>query len=864
MKDLRLLTLYKQHYLDSYDNVLDSKITCIGYYDGLDLEKIDEEKIVNKNFPNSIAPITNLWYSTGKKVENLPRGCSNQNIGLMRCIKKQGQEEYTNRYWRTEKVLPFFLVAFLKLRNCRQYNDIGWEIENRIFDGEIIPAEKTCIVLSYTTLDNSDMVLLLKGNDIGTMEETLHEIENREDIMYLHSILGIEEDYLKCCESSKMILEDWQGTKCFVGEPIRRIEIHLATNGEKHVRAEIASELKKWNQEKWEITGLENMTYSYVMGHGNINLMLRETDVRSLLILLLPGGFSTHQNNAYKHGVYNIETSIFIKEDLLNCEGDTKKADKGNRMIQSGWCKNMIDEYSYIFDDESVRGDEGLYACYQALIQTLNALDQYERFALSRDIFDIVFPSLCMFDDKIQKTLKNTNEGDRADRIGLLKEMMRQYLECVNSVIYHTIHTEQVFLMVPGYSGTSFSIPIKLKLFYTWYSYKMTELLNDAGKKHSYIIAPVIETRPRTTMIGVKLDSDGKMIHICLSQRTLFQPRYLMIILAHEIGHYVGRYIRLRETRLNCVLKTLAYYITEAIFPEEYMDDSVSLFHSGLFTDMRKCIKEKLQIKITDIFRERKKREFIARRYYVRDIEGPLIQWCSEMLMEEGSGKEIYDIIHTIPEEILLSIEGDKENYVNNMRNIYEIQKKLERNRKRLSNTGTFKVIVVDLLTVYKEVFSDIVAITVLNCDRDDYRNAFYISEGSNIFPNEGILPIDQEIRQNIMDKVMFQNKQPDGKQSGDINEVFKTGYDTWCDEDDMLRAKLSQFVWVNDLLEKYARACRVKIQERLSDQKYSAVIDEIRQIYELFKDPASEYDQIYEKISICIAEYRKMVRQNT
>lgn len=64
--------------------------------------------------------------------------------------------------------------------------------------------------------------------------------------------------------------------------------------------------------------------------------------------------------------------------------------------------------------------------------------------------------------------------------------------------------------------------------------------------------------------------------------------------------------------------------------------------------------------------------------------------------------------------------------------------------------------------------------------------------------------------------------------------------------------------------MEKYARACRVKIQERLSDQKYSAVIDEIRQIYELFKDPASESDQIYEKISICIAEYRKMVRQNT
>ena len=108
MKDLRLLTLYKQHYLDSYDNVLDSKITCIGYYDGLDLEKIDEEKIVNKNFPNSIAPITNLWYSTGKKVENLPRGCSNQNIGLIRCIKSRGRRNIRIDIGGQRKYFRFF------------------------------------------------------------------------------------------------------------------------------------------------------------------------------------------------------------------------------------------------------------------------------------------------------------------------------------------------------------------------------------------------------------------------------------------------------------------------------------------------------------------------------------------------------------------------------------------------------------------------------------------------------------------------------------------------------------------------------------------------------------------------------------
>lgn len=857
MKDLRLLTLYKQHYLDRYDRPMKSKITCIGYYDGLDLEEIDNSKFVDKTCPEDMASITNLWYATGEKVAELPGGYSNQNIGLIRCVEMEGQEEYTRRYWQAEKTLPFFSVAFLKLKDCEQYITIGWEIEKRIFENEIVNTEKTSIVLSYTTLDNSDMVLLLKGNDIATMEKTLHEIENRGDITYLHAILGIEEDYLQCCAGSNKIAETWKGTKCFVDQEIKRIEMHLATNGEKHVRTKIKSELERWNQGVWKIKGFENVTYSYVMGHGNINLTLRETDVQSLLILLLPGGFSTHQNHAYEDGVYNIETSIFIEESPLSEKTDTADSQGVGTVTEANWCKRMIVKYSQSINDVFVRSDEGLYACYQALIQTLNSLDQYERFALSRDIFDIVLPSFRMFDDKIDKATEKMKAGEGSGILESLKDTMRRYLECVNSVIYHTIHTEQVYLMVPGYSGTSFSIPIKLKLFYTWYSYKITDLLNDADKKHSYIIVPVIETRPKTSMIGVELESDGKVIHVCLSQRTLFQPRYLMIILAHEIGHYVGCDIRLREMRLDCILKTMAYFITEAIFPEEYVDDSLSLCHFGLYARLRESITDHLPNDIGEIF-QRKKAELTAGRYYVRDVEGPLMQWCSDLLMEEGLGKEIYDKIHTIPAEILSDVEQDEENYVKNMKYISEIQKRFERNRRRLSSTGTCKKIVAELITIYKEVFSDIVAITVLDCDRDEYRKAFYISEGNNIFSNEGVSPVEQEIRQDIMDLVMFLDAEPEGVLQEDMGLLSEAGYD----EDNTLYANLPRYVWLIEQLKEYAEECHKKIQERLSDQKRAAIVRDVRQIYRLLGDSDSEYASVYSKISNCVAEYRKMVRQ--
>lgn len=43
MRDVRLLTLYKQHYLDKYneDSVLKADYSCIGYYDGMNIRKVE-------------------------------------------------------------------------------------------------------------------------------------------------------------------------------------------------------------------------------------------------------------------------------------------------------------------------------------------------------------------------------------------------------------------------------------------------------------------------------------------------------------------------------------------------------------------------------------------------------------------------------------------------------------------------------------------------------------------------------------------------------------------------------------------------------------------------------------------------------
>ncbi len=859
MSDVRLLTLYKQHYLDDYSISMKSKITCIGYYDGLDLIKADKESVFgNKSFHKDVADLMEIWYSTGKNAEQLPGGYSNQNIGLFRHSPDKEREKYTAEYWNGEANLPFFAVAFLKLRNSEKYNEAGLNIEREAYKDEIDYIKKICIVLTYCTIDNSDLVVLLKSNSMTKMQNTLDRIDAMDEVIYVHSVLGIEEEYLKDCNESKMIIDIWKNTKCFIDEHVNRIELNMSVCGGTSQLSGIKKILDGWH-EQWNITGYQNAVYSYTGGHGNINIKLSGTDIRSLLVLLLPEGFSTHQNPAYTDIIYNIETSLFITEiSWKKAAGDLDSRGKQNTAVsvQSDRCRKLIEKCRKFCNNEELKiQDESLYSYYQALIQTLNALDQYERFSMSRDIFDTIYPSFYIFDRKMDAALTEMQNEWNPDKAERLKIMMREYLECVNSVVYHTIHTEQVFLMIPGYSGTSFSIPAKLHLFYLWFVYAVIDLLNDCEKLHSCIVVPVMESRPKTRFIGMDFHNEEKLVHIRLSQRSLFQTGPLMIILAHEMAHYIGRNIRLRELRLDCLLKTMAYYIAEAVCPQEDIGVPVQVKNLEIFQYMKEKLKYEIQMQTAKLFSKKKKRE-LQNGYYGKDILGLLIKWSIDVFKEDGEDAAVYRLIRSVSEDILTEIRKNEADYVQNMKFVYRIQQYFEYNRKIWQNSGVMQQIVSELLSIYQEVFADMSAIAILGCSREEFQNAFFVSEGNNYdFPIE----TQQGIREQIADEVVFQKGQKDRHQCG-IGESIFMDDDHKISQEMFLKENLPRYVWVNQHIKKYAKKCYKTVLKRLT--KNQALSEEVRQVYSLFRRQNSDYDQIFACISKCIAVYKDLVTQ--
>lgn len=861
MKDIRLLTLYKQHYLDDYDESMKSHISCLGYYDGLDIKKVEEcEFIGNKKYQKRLATITEIWYSTGKNIEQLSGGHSNQNIGLFRYDRSEIDQEYTTSYWDTEKNLPYFSVAFLKLEESKKYYEAGMRIDQFFHLKDKDLGKKTCIALTYDTIDNSDLVVLLKSNSMAELGHVLDTLETNpyQGIIYMHSILGIEEEYLKECMENNEILNTWRGSCCFIDDEVARIELHLAACGGSSALNVLKSILDEADK-KWGIQGYQNMRYSYVGGHGNINIKLSQTDIRSLLVFLLPGGFSTHQNPSYnyKNGIYNIETEIFVEERSWN------KLDASNRMSEEkitgaagGWCKQMIKKYRDLCSEALKMEDDSLYACYQALIQTLNALDQYERFSMSRDIFDTIYPSFAIFDRKINAAIQEIKTDENIDKLQQLKEMMREYLECVNSVVYHTVHTEQVFLMIPGYSGTSFAIPIKLHLFYLWFVYTVIQLLNDCGKLHACIVVPVMESRPQTRFIGMEFHNDEKLIHIRLSQRSLFRAGELMIILAHEMSHYIGRWIRCRSRRLECILKTMAYCIAEAICPQEDLGVPLQV-STQPFQMMKKRLKSTLQMQLGEWFQ--KKKGALRGGFYGDEIFVVLMKWAVNVFKEEGDDAVVYRQIRKVTDETVTEIIDHADYDVQNIKQVYRIQQYFDRNRKMWLNSGAMQQIVKELLQLYKEVFADMSSIAILKCSREEFHNAFIVSDGSSQGRKKQKF---QQIRERIANEVVFYEiiDNANGIEQAQEKKSIWTTEDHKLSQVDIIKSRLVRYTWVNDHLKTYAEECYKTVNDRVGENP--EMLKEIREVYELFKDPESDYDHIFACMNTCIAKYKDMVNE--
>ena len=885
-QDIRILSLYKQHYFDHYNPDMDNQFSCLGYYDGISVTEIPAED-PEKNTADkpvygshlfekkSQACLSRVWSGTVHRAYGLNGKYSKQNIGIFRCSTSEEHKNQTRLKW-TEQNSPYFALALLQLKDRLKYA----ETEKEILLLSETPSDTTVpyIVLSvYHTYDNADLVVLIYSNSMIKTGKILDRLREFDNVCYLHSVPGISEAYLRACDKAGYILPEWKGINCFIKENIPHITLKIATSGKKATIKKLRKQFEILSENpgmsaKW----YDEILFSFGAGHGNLIVDIKGTDMTSLLFMLVKDGLITHSNTLFGAEIYNIETTLYwkgkniseiedadITSEKVSTDNGTKPPEQKpsepdpaeqESPADGPYFSALTKTYKEKMEEEWGEENEGLFSYYCALTQVCNTLAQYEGFSLSKDIFSLLYPSFRMFVEQLDNVSSIIKHSPSPDMVESFKDSICEFVNAVNSVVYHTVHTDQVFLMVPGYSGTTFSIPIKLCLIYSWSIRKVISILNDTDNKYACLLSPELETRPVTTLINTGLTTEDRLIRFLSSQRSLYMPRHFIILITHELAHYVGRDIRNRNLRLQCISKTLACLLAEGILPVHYCPSAGSQHshnvYSKLYYMMQENIKKQIQEQCVRLIYDKVAQSPSERKEHATEMIPALREICYELLEERGI---IHHIIFKYPENFNTAF-SDSDLY-DIMDPLYEFQNLMDRNRRILASSHFIIDSCIDeLIQVFREVFSDVAALIILEYDMPTFSEVFNVSEGDK---STGKADVQQTVRKWIIQRVRLYKNKKSIKAAPSPAIIPPQSISNWPHT---LRDELFSYSWVGKYLEEYAYTCADAVEEQT--KKHTVETKAIQELYNIFSSSNASCNEIYDKMIHIISDYNSEVNE--
>lgn len=783
------LVLYKQHYRNKYTQSLpDSSYSSWGYYDGFDI-RIPDVSYTYEN-KKEISLLTKMHSESRKIITELQGFYGVQIIGLLRNQYNKTYEQFIENY--KCKKYPYFGIGFVMMNDKLQYDVLQKKIE------EENQKQNELQILVMQTFDTMDAVVLIQSNCLRELEKCLRTLENISQIVYLYTIVGVAQSYLNIC-SEKKIEWKWNERDCNIEKKIPLLTLKIASENPKKIRTIIESKsIMETDINKY----FKEADFKYMHGHHNVFIQFRNIPVKFLIFLLLPNGLLSHENELFGTSIYNIETDCLYDFDIADGERgqDTQVTDDLPELLTDMYIKTV---------QKYLENENNTYL--HNLVLILNALSQFEHFRMARDVYYLVFRAFNNFLMEFDKLSREKND----EKIDELNVEITKMIGYINSVVTQSIHTDQNFLTIPGYSGTSFWLPIKLTIYYQELAYKIVKIYRE--KKHQYdvMLVPELETKPYTK--EKRIEDSENVIHTIIvkfGQRMLFQPS-LHIVLIHELSHYIGEEYRQRILRKNKMVELMAFLTVKLLFKGVIQENgSIQKEIDSYITSVQEKI---------GAFYLRKINKKCSNDYYASDIAKALQSAAWNVIMADSRDPLFEEVFGTLSDwDAIIKKIDEIEPGMDGEEIFFEVKNCLSSNRMKARYSVEVENLICSLVRVFKEIYSDISAYAILQFSFEEFQDAFSISEEKQI--DNTNVDCQQSIREYVMAHIMKNGSEIKvnnrGLEISGNNSVYDQMYSY-----DLVKKQLCE----------YAEECMKKIQYRFNKSD-NDVIDSIRIAYTHFK----------------------------
>nr|WP_308624380.1 hypothetical protein [uncultured Eisenbergiella sp.] len=715
-----------------------------GYFDGLN---------VGENlFASGKTGFEELWNYTVQQKRKLNGSYSEQTIFGFRCDEDTDVRE--SNFWEhnNDMEYPFlFIVLIQDAQRGKKLTEL-WEGRRAL---EVELSDDSMQAISYLTLDTSDLLLVLKCREYERGAKTIDGFHTGLKDTVLQK-MGWQLRYsYSICSVRKEVLNDVKKAAKIRGI-INTVHIHVI---EKYP----GSIEKIYNDIKKKFPGKTDKRS--VLGCNDEVIILKDIPWNDFLLFYADQeGLLNHSSQEYRSHIIGVTTI------LGEASSERKDTSRRCKAINSETLSEMLRKKISREDFFSVSENGSCQAVKKGLLSILNSLEKYEKAQFD----DYTFISSIKPMEILIRLIEEAGQYEISKYAGFY-----EFLEGFNLYTQNSVHSDRQFTEVPDFNIRIYDTPVKMNAFYNAVIAELKKLLNTLNedrvkRQYEFLACPGVVDNMQVREIYHSVSDALRLFLVDIPEKQVFDPKLMMIMLSHEISHFVGRGIRKRDYRLECMnimlAKVFVRYLRQSLRQEtaakgiaEEEEHFGYIAGDEYWSSLEREVKKQL-LRLMPLERENR---FIEKRFTKMDEDKKewwkkylnkysdytrmlvhllpehmnLICWDERLFLYPVQREELYQLgrgetsenARSKAEKLKYIIDECKMNFVNFS----------EWNRERISVYS----VVDKMVYLFKECFADLGAVLLLNLSIKDYLWAFLKSAADQGMNAESIIESDDLLR---------------------------------------------------------------------------------------------------------------------
>lgn len=583
----------------------DWQYLAFGYYDGI--------SVGDNLFVNGKIDMNALWRFSVEHSVSLKGQCLSQIVFGLRGDVDDSQEE---EFWAASERerFPFLFISLLQMKNTGGIRNDEIIRGREKLEKNLGNQNQNCKTRTYLTLDNSDLILVLM---CGSYSEGVELIDclHRGKEPFDESEWTLSYSYTTAALHKKILNSDVDlGNEVIHSVYIYAIEkfpgsIDYVYNklNEKTGGVYLKSEKQSTLGCNDELMTLENIPWS----------VFRELYKDKIGIL-------NHSCAFYQRYLLGVTTIIG-----KNTQRDDQKTDQNENSNETLSHKTLSHILMRRFEKIAEQSENKirLSGFLKNIYQILNSLQRFETTSFPDYMFRSILIPLNMVPDLMEKAFREGKEND-------LFESVHSLFKGINLYAQNSIKSDRQFTQSLDFNIKLYHTPVKLNAFYNAYLYNLKSYLggmDSAFEKHEYefIACPGMTDNMQVQELFSSLSETKKTYLVSIPEKQMYDMSTMMVMLGHEVGHFVGREIRSRENRSKIMIKILAH-ITARYLRQRLNHAPENLSKCSLSERYWDLLEERLEYKMELFLEKYNDSQYLREKFIGIDDEG-IQEWINNL-----------------------------------------------------------------------------------------------------------------------------------------------------------------------------------------------------------------------------------------